>query len=261
MRNIYLLLVLLPFTLLSQRFQIGAFVPIDIPLKQVMPNAGVTGGFGLNFTIQPITRIPIAFELRGNLGNYSNRTLEQTYNFKDGSQTITDVSYSSNYHKLLFGTRFMTGNDASGLRLYAMPQIGIGTMRSRIRIADPEDEDDCQPLENKITQRFTGVIYGGELGMDIDLGRLISKSDYSRSHRLNIGVNFISSFKDFKYVNIKHMKTEVHDVANEQNDENRDITTQFVNVSSNNLHEHKIAELYVTPMAYIGIHIGYVYRF
>ncbi len=261
MKNLYLLLIVFPLSICAQRMQAGAYIPIDIPIKQIMPNASVSSGMGLNFTYQPNNRIPLALELRGNLGNYSSKTLEQTYMFDDGSKTVTDVSYSSNYNKLLLGMRFMTGNDMSAYRLYIMPQVGIGAMRSKIRIADPMDEDDCKPLEKRITQRFSGAIYGGEIGLDIDLGRLWSSSDYSGKHRLNLGINYISSFRDFKYVNIKYMQNEVHGVANGQNDENRDITTQFVNVSSNNLHEHKIAELYVTPLAYIGIHIGYVYRF
>jgi hypothetical protein len=41
----------------------------------------------------------------------------------------------------------------------------------------------------------------------------------------------------------------------------RDINATFINVSSNNLHEHKIAELYKTPLSYFGLQIGYVYSF
>ena len=261
MKNLHLLFVFIPLFVFGQNSHFGVYVPMDIPIQHMMPKAGVAGGLGINFFMQPVSRIPMALELRGNLGNYSNKTLEQTYLFDDGSQTVTDVTYSSNFHKILFGVRFSTEHDLSAFRVYATPQIGIGIMSSKIRIADPEDEDDCKPLEIRITQRFSGVVYGGELGVDIELGRLFSSKTINNNHRLNIGINYLGSFKDFQYVNIKHMENKTHGVAHENPEEDRDVTTQFINVSSNNLHEHKIAELYKTRLSFIGIHIGYVYRF
>jgi hypothetical protein len=264
MKNLYLILVLLPFAIHGQTFRLGTYVPIDIPIKHEMPKAGIASGLGLSLAIQPFKRIPVAMEMKGNLGIYSNRTLEQTYQFSDGSQTITDVNYTSNFHKALIGTRVSTGNQESPIRVFLTPQIGYGFMNSRIRIADPLDEDDCKPLEKRITQRFQGAIYGAELGLDMQFGKLIGSNSSDRHNRLIVSVNFLGSFKDFEYVNIKYMEDKPHEVAMGEHtipEDDRDINATFVNVSSNNLHQHKIAELYKTPLSFIGVQIGYTYNF
>lgn len=263
MKKLYFLLALLPFTVNGQTFRIGSYIPIDIPVKQHMPKAGVTGGIGFNFAYQPYTKLPMAFEMKGNIGIYSSRTLQQTYQFSDGSQTVTDVDYTSNFHKILIGTRFSTGFSFSKVRLYATPQVGYAFMNSRIRIADPDDVDDCKPLESRITQRFQGAVYGGEIGVDMQLGKIFGSKNINEHNRFTFSVNFLRGFKDFEYVNIKYMEDEPHGVAmdDDMSDEDRDINTTFVNVSSNNLHKHKIAELYKTPLSFIGIQIGYIYNF
>jgi hypothetical protein len=58
-----------------------------------------------------------------------------------------------------------------------------------------------------------------------------------------------------EYVNVKYMENEVHDPTVVHDD--RDINATFINVGSNDLHEHKIAELYHTPMNMWGFSIGY----
>ncbi len=266
MKNILLFFLFISGVSFGQTYQIGAFVPIDIPMKSIMPRASVVGGFGLSTYFSPESKLPMAFELKGNLGSYSNLTLNQTYEFSDGSQTKTDVTYSSNFHKFMLGTRFSSRYALDGMEFYFTPQIGLGTMRSRIYIADPMDEDDCKALENTIVQRDNGFLYGLEAGFDVRLNKLIPVSKIEDGHRIFISANYLSSFKSFDYINIRYMEDKVHGVNGHENhnlmdEEGRDINAQFVNVTSNNLHEHKIAELYTTPLKYIGIQFGYVFRF
>ena len=266
MKNILLLFLILSGFSFGQTFQIGAFVPVQIPVKSIMPKASTVGGFGVSAYLAPEFRLPIAFELKGNLGTYSNKTLSQTYEFSDGGQTRTDVTYSSNFHKVMLGARISTRYSLDGMEMYFTPQIGFGSARSRIYIADPEDEDDCKPLENTIVQRDNGLLYGLEVGMDIQVNKLFLSPKIRENHRVFISADVQGSFKSFDYINIKHMQDEVHGVSSNTpshgtSDTGNDVNTQFVNVTSNNLHEHKVAELYSTPLQYIGLQFGYVYRF
>ncbi len=267
MKKILLFFLLFSGYTIGQTDQFGAFVPLDIPMKSEMPKASVAGGFGLSAYFAPESRLPVALELKGNLGTYSNRTLQQTYEFMDGSQTRTNVTYSSNFHKVMLGSRFSTRYAMDGMELYLTPQIGFGSMRSRIYIADPQDEDDCKPLENTIVQRDNGFLYGLEAGLDIQMNKVISGTKIKDNHRMFFSVNYLSSFKSFDYINIRYMEDEVHGMTSNPpanggvDSEGRDINTQFVNLGSNNLHDHKIAELYTSPLKYIGVQFGYVYRF
>ena len=68
------------------------------------------------------------------------------------------------------------------------------------------------------------------------------------------------------YINVRYMSGHEHGVSagghNHANmDEDRDLTTEFVNLSTDNIHEHKIAEVYHTPLRFITVNIGYVWYF
>ena len=41
----------------------------------------------------------------------------------------------------------------------------------------------------------------------------------------------------------------------------REITGEFINVSTQSIHEHKIAEIYRTNLAMFGISLGYIINF
>lgn len=268
MKRILPLFLLLAAPVFGQQFKIGAFIPIDIPNKTIMPKMSVNAGLGLQVAYRPFLGFPAYLELKGNIGNYSNRTLRQTYNFGNGSQTTTDVTYKSAMNKVLFGTKFFIGNDYQGIRAFITPQVGTVFLKSNIVIADPTDVDDCKPLERKTTQRDAGFVYGGEIGAEIALNKLIRSMASENRHHLVISASFLNGFKPFEYVNVRYMKDESHDAlpadgghAGHTDADGRDINTTFINVSSNALHEHKIAELYRTSLQFWSLNIGYTFTF
>jgi hypothetical protein len=238
--------------------QLGIFTSVLSPDKAIMPKMSVNYSIGFNMAYSPFPRTPFYLELKSSWGNYSYKTLTQTYTFTDGSTTVTDVNYSSGMSSYLLGGKVMVGKELWKVRGFITPQIGLTKLRSRIYIEDPQDEDNCKPLENRVTQKFTGGVYGGEVGFEIDMGQLLYGNE-PYTHKLVLTMNFLGSFNHMNYVNIKHMENEVHDPTVIHED--RDINATFVNVGSNSLHEHKIAELYHTPLNFWGFTIGYTRNF
>lgn len=264
MKKILLFFIALPSFTFSQgeyNAQIGFYGVVESPIRSNMPKMSTNFGIGLQGSYRPMPNFPMFIELKGHLGNYSSQTSEETYLFEDGSQTVTDVTFSSNMHALQLGAKFYYTNYYSIFRGYVTPQIGFHSMRSRIRIADPMDEDDCAPLENRIAFKNTGLTYGGELGVDIDVKRLITQNESDQ--RLYFSVSYLGSFKDMDYINIKHMEEHEHGVQHSEpaTEGDRDLTSQFVNVSNNDLHEHKIAEIYSTKLSFIAFNLGYIWYF
>ncbi len=269
MKNLYLIFVFFSsFSLYSQgeyNVQFSLFGVSDIPIKSQMPKMGVNYGLGMYVAYKPINRIPVFLELKGNLGMYDYRTSTETFIFDDNSTTVTDVSFKSSMHKLQFGTKIYVTNFYSRMRGYVTPQIGYNFMRSRIRVADPLDEDDCQPLENRIAHKSGGLTYGAEIGFELDVIRLIKIDGFTNS-RLFMSLSYLGSFNKVDYINTKYMNENVHGVyeGGHQHHEvsaDRDVTLEFINVSNNSLHEHKIAEVYKTPLRYFNINLGYVWYF
>jgi hypothetical protein len=232
-----------------------------------MPKMSTNAGVGLQFAYKPIPRFPMMLELKGSLGGYSSRSLSQTYIFTNNSQTTVNVNYTSGMSKLMFGTKFHIGHEFRAVRGFITPQIGVVSMHSRIRIDDPQDEDDCKALERKTTQRYAGFAYGGEAGVEVDMSRIFKGVQTENKHHLYASVNFMQSFRSFEYVNVKHMQDHDHmamgsgSAETPATEDGRDINATFVNVSTNSLHEHKIAELYRTDLRMWGFSVGYVYNF
>lgn len=268
MKHLYILFALFPFLSFGQQhWQAGGFLVLDVPNQAIMPKMSANLGIGLQFGYKPVPLIPVMFELKGNLGSYSNRTMEQTYVFDSTSSTTTDVTYSSGMNRLNFGTKIHLLNEYRAIRPYITPQIGYAFMRSRIAVADPQDEDDCQPLDKTTVQRYSGLTYGGELGVEVSMERLFSNVSSENRHRLYASITFTNSVAEFEYINVKYMQDHDHAAmtggsgANAHNGDDRDVNAQFINVTTNTIHEHKIAELYRTNLQFWGINLGYVYNF
>lgn len=256
-----------PFLSVAQRAQIGTYFTCDMPNKSIMPKMSTNAGLGLQFAYKPIQRVPMLLEFKASAGMYSSRTLQQTYVFDSLSSTTTDVTYSSKMNRISFGTKFYLVNDYRTVRPFITPQVGMAFMRSKIRVADPMDEDDCQPLERKTTQRSSGFTYGAEAGVEVQLDHLLGLSNEASKHRLYASVTFMNSFNRFEYVNVKYMQDHDHAAmtggtgGTTASDDGRDINAQFINVSTNSIHEHKIAELYKTNLQFWGFNIGYTFNF
>jgi hypothetical protein len=267
MKYLYLLFVLFPVLGFAQGGgEGGIFIVTDVPFKSEMPKMSTNVGVGLQGAYQPSARIPLAFELKGSFGSYSNKTLQQTYIFDSLSSTTTDVRYTSAMNRLNFGTKVYLTNAYTSVRPFVTPQLGYTFMRSKIVIYDPADEDDCKALDRETTQRYSGFTYGGEAGVEIAMDRLF-KGVTNSKHKLYASVSYTQSFRPFEYVNIRYMQDHDHAAmapgshTGTSSEDGRDIDAQFVNVSTNDIHEHKIAELYKTDLRFWGINIGYVFSF
>jgi len=246
-------------TIAQQRYQIGAYIPVDFPDKSVMPKMGVNGGFGISTAFSPIFGSPFYIELKGSWGSYSSRTLQQTYQFDNGSQTTTDVTYTSSMNKYLLGFKYMIGQDFRAIRGFITPQIGITKFKSRIVIADPQDVDDCQPLERETTQKFTGFVYGGEVGAEVSLDRIFKKMSSENQHKIIFSASYLGGFTHFNYVNVRYMEDAIQ--GTHVGHEGNSINASFINVSTNEIHEHQVAELYHSPLKMWGFNLGYIFNF
>lgn len=267
MKHLYLFLMFFPLFASAQSGQLGSFVTVDFPVKSIMPKMSTNGGIGLQFAYRPVQRIPVYIELKGSMGLYSSRTLQQTYYFDSVSSTNTNVTYTSAMNRLNLGFKTYLVNDYRAVRPFITPQIGATFMRSRIVIADPADEDDCRALERKTVQRDRGFTFGGEVGVDVAMNKLFPRAITDEGHKLYLSVNFTQSFNKYEYVNVKYMDDHDHAALHNgsghsaSDEDGRDINTTFINLSTNSLHDHKIAELYRTDLRFIGFHIGYIYQF
>ena len=249
----------------DKKGQFGLYGTAEIPHQRSMPYMSTNYGLGMQLSYKPSNRLPVFLELKGSLGQYSSEKSNVNYLFSDGSSTFTDVSYKSNMNRIILGAKTYFSPYDRVVRGYITPQIGGNFMKSKIRIADPDDIDDCQPLDNRVVHKSSDWTFGGELGLEIDLHELFVKRQVPQS-RFYISTSFIGSFRSMDYINIKYMQNDVHGVHDHSDHSHLDaagrpLTASFINVTNGSTHEHKIAEIYRTPLRLFTINIGYVWYF
>lgn len=268
MKHITLIALLFSSIAFGQyNWHLGTSIATAIPNKNLAPKMSTNVGWGFQFGYRPIHRLPIALEWQSVFGSYGMRTLTQTYQFTDGTQTITDVNYYSGMKFHTIGTRIQIGNDYRLIRGFVTPQLGWAKSKSRIYIEDPNDTDGCEALDQETVHRYRGGMYGGEIGMEVDLHLFGKNAIEENTHFLFVSANYMRSFKDFEYINIKYMHDHTHGYLPDGgatlsvNEDGRDVNARFINVTTQEIHEHKIAEVYKTGLEYWGFKIGYVAHF
>lgn len=238
----------------------------DIPNKAMMPNMDVNFGFGFGLTFFS-QNSNLGFEFKGFSGEYSKLEETRLFSFynNNAQSTYLRLRYRSKMNKYLFGVRWINVESKSVIKPYLTPQIGIASFRSRIHIPDPDDIDDCLPLENRVIHRNSGMVYGGEAGLEINLSRHRKKTDYKgigTFFQFSVGV--LRGVTEFEYINARHIKDpNPNPVSDNHTHLHRQthLTAPFINITSNEVHHHQIAEIYRTPLRFTTINFGLVHKF
>jgi hypothetical protein len=196
------------------------------------------------------------------IGTYANLRMPTTFNFEGSPPTNTHVNYSSNTYKANVVVSMDLADSRSTLIPYVVLKGGVHSFFSGIRVEDPNDDDGCHPLESKsiIKDITTAWTYGGGVRYQIFKNRYFSNY---RKHYLNIQVTNTRG-GTIDYINTKKLTEHQHHTSTQitNNDESfTPVEMKFINVKSNVIHNHMIAELYSTPLRLLDIRVGYYIAF
>lgn len=241
---------------------------IDIPNKNIMPRMSSNVSFGGSYAVFPFKVLPVGIELRGSLGAYALGKENMKFTFDTTNITELEVQYNSNMNKTMLGLKFVDLESNNLVKPFATVYAGYAFMRSRIYIPDPQDETDCEPLENKIVHKFKGFVYGAEAGVEFNLSKIRINNGYKgKGLFLYTSFGLLRSNSNFEYINIKHRVDELNGPLPSQpvhqhhsQESPGEFSATFINLSSNQYHTHKVAELYKTSINMWNISFGLIYR-
>jgi hypothetical protein len=137
---------------------------------------------------------------------------------------------------------------------YISGKAGYTSFFSNIFIEDPHDIDGCQPLDKKnlIKDGTFSTGYGGGIQLDWSL---FSKSTEKGRRYIDIGVNKISG-RNIDYINTKKLI----DPANPPVGTNgKPLNVKFINATTQQIHEHQVAEVYNSPLRLLEFKINAVF--
>lgn len=188
-----------------------------------------------------------------NLGTYANESKEQTFNFGNGTSTKTFVIYSSNVVQLNLTAKALLLKN-SMVTPYLNGKIGWASFYSNIFIEDPEDEGGCKALDQKNILKDGTIMgaYGGGLMLDLSIF----------SGKCQKGARYIDfSVNDVRGGNVSYINTKkLIDAANPPtNTTGKSVNVKFINATTQQIHEHQVAEVYTSPMRFLEFKIKAVF--
>ncbi len=261
MKKFYLLLFAAYLCLTANsQFKFGSAYSLSVPQREMAENIRAVHNLNISL-LYPLKgicdRVSVGAEL--GIGNYAYVTKEQDLRFPDGSGIKTDVIYTSDVFNAAL---FMRGNllKKGNVIPYINAKAGISNFFSNIIVEDPEDPSGCEALERKniINDNTFFMAYGG--GLQVDLS-LFSEKTKPGKYVIDIGVNKIKG-GNLNYVNTKNIQSHVHIDPNNPlpPSKGEPLNIQFINITTQTIHEHQVAELYNSPLRMIDIKVGMLFR-
>lgn len=187
-------------------------------------------------------------------GTYANTSKEQTFNFGGGASTVTNVNYSSNVLQGALTGRLLLGVDKK-LTPYISAKLGYSSFYSNIFIEDPHDADGCKPLDQKNIIKDGTIMggYGGGVQMD---WALFSPSASKKRMYIDLRVQSIRGGK-LDYINTRKLIDA--SAPPPPGEDGKAVSVKFINASTNQIHEHQVAEVYTTPLRMLEFKLSWLF--
>ena len=259
MKAFYLsILIFLNGLVASAQLKGGFSYSLSLPQKEMKEN--INPIHSMNFILFGHVKKPsqLSWGIEAGFGTYASITKDQEVRFPDGSGITTQVSYSSNTVTAGIITRYHFFKEKK-LNPYVTGKLGYASFFSKVFVADPEHDDDCKPLDKKTPIKDHSFYASYGAGVQID----VSSKKKPGNVWIDISVNQVHG-TTLDYINIKDIKENIQNDPNNpvpETDKSVPLSIRFVNVSTQTIHEHQMAQVYSSPLRLFEMKIGMIWRF
>ena len=192
----------------------------------------------------------LSIGVEAGIGTYASKRVEQTFQFNNNTAAVVPVDYTSNvFNANLYG-RLNLLNEKKLVLPYIQAKGGLYNFFSTVYIEDPNDPNGCSALqqENIINDKTMYWSAGG--GLQINTG-VFGKSKSRRNVMIDISVNTIRG-GTIDYINTKRLM-DVQDVSTTGG---KPLNVNFINASTQEIHEHSVAQVYTSPLRMLEVRAG-----
>jgi hypothetical protein len=247
---------LLYFSASSQSFKLTGGYTLGLPQQQMAQNIQASHGLhigGLYQLPRQFKNLFAGLELGG--GTYAHKKIDQTFNFDANTSTVVPVDYNSNVFHANAQIRYQfLDENRSMIVPYINAKAGLYRIFSNVLIEDPADADGCQPLDKKNLISDKTMFWGAGAGFQINPS-IFSKHRKNGPLMIDVSINTIRGGK-LDYINTKHLKDE-EEVPQMGG---KPLLVKFINVGTQDIHEHKVAQVYTSPLRMLEIRAGVVFN-
>ncbi|HEY6503879.1 MAG TPA: hypothetical protein VIZ28_07895 [Chitinophagaceae bacterium] len=247
-----LLLCSLFFSASSQQWKLISSYSLGLPReemgKNIQPAHSLQVGL-LHKLPGSLKQLSVGLEL--GIGAYANERIEQTFQFGNNTASVVPVNYSSNVFNTNLQVRFNLLSDKHYIIPYINAKGGLYNFFSTIVVEDPDDPDGCHALQrdNIINDKTMYWSAGG--GLQIDAGMFSKQKEHRSRVLIDISANTIRG-GTLDYINTKHLL----DDQPVSDPESKPLNVQFINANTQEIHEHKVAQVYTSPLRMLEFRAG-----
>jgi hypothetical protein len=258
MKILYTLFIccLLYFNASSQSLKFITDYSLGLPQRQMAKNIQAIHSLhagGLYQLPGQWKNLSVGLELGA--GIYAHEKIDQTFNFDANTSTVVPVNYNSYVFNANLQTRFQFLDDTRYMIVpYINAKAGLYNFFSNVYIEDPNDPGGCHALDKKNLINDKTLYWGAGAGFQINPS-VFSKHKKDGPVMFDISINTIRGGK-LDYINTKHLKDE------EEMPQmgGKPLVVKFINVSTQDIHEHKVAQVYTSPLQILEIRGGLIVR-
>ena len=231
---------------------------MSVPGGEMAKNIGLLHSAKLNIGRQlpgAMKRVQMGAEL--GIGTYAQITKEQTFVFGNGTSTRTNVNYGSNVFQAGAYTQIDLLQNKKIIP-YLRANAGIAKFYSNVTVYDPKDLDGCLPMDKKSIVRDNVFTAGYGAGVRMDM-KLIAPICGANSNWIDFSITRITG-GNVDYINTKRIKDHYHNAA-DTDPKATPVVQRFINATTQNIHEHQVAELFTSKLRMLEFRVGYTISF
>ncbi len=246
-----LLMSCLFFSASSQQWKFTSSYSLGIPRQEMSKNIQPAHSLQAGALYQlpgKFKKLSIGFEF--GIGSYAEETIDQTFRFDSNTSTVLPVDYRSNVFNANVQARFNLLSDKYFVIPYINAKAGLYNFYSSVYIGDPEDADGCHALEQENIINDKTMYWSAGGGFQIN-PLIFSNKKHSGRVTFDIGANIIRG-GTLSYINTKRLMN-----PQDINDpDGKPLDVQFVNASTQSIHEHTVAQVYTSPLRMLEFRVG-----
>jgi hypothetical protein len=250
-----LLMGFLFFSADSQQWKFTSSYSLGIPRQEMGKNIQPAHSMqnGISYQL-PGALKQLSVGLEFGIGIYAYERIDQTFQFDNNTSTVLPVDYSSNVFNANLQARFNLLSDKNLIIPYINAKGGLYNFYSSIYIGDPEDDGGCHALEQENIMNDKTMYWSAGGGLQINTG-IFSKKKHNSRVMIDFSANTIRG-GEINYINTKDLM----DAPATTDPDGKPLNVQFINASTQSIHEHKVAQVYTSPLRMLEFRAGITVR-
>jgi len=223
-------------------------VPLDDMSKNIQPINSLQGG--IMYQLPKLKQLSFGFEM--GVGSYANKRIDQTFQLDNTTASVVPVNYSSNTFDLNLQTRWNLLSDKNFIVPYISLKGGVYNFFSTIYVDDPTNNGGCHALEQKTLINDKTMYWSAGTGLQINPAAF-AKSKKKGNVLIDLSANTIHG-GTLDYINTKHLI----DAQTAVDPAGKPLQVKFINASTQQIHEHTVAQVYTSPLRLVEFRAGVV---